>query len=1043
MVKRFIIGIDLGGTNLKCALLDNSLKIKAKNSFSTKSFDNKHKLISGISDSIKSFIVNQRLSRAAILGVGLGLPGPVDTSKGVVHFLPNIAGWKNVELKKILERKTGLPVIIDNDAKLMALAEHKAGSAAGYENAICLTLGTGVGGGLIINGSLFRGKDNAAGEFGHFPINESGPLCGCGARACLEAYIGNAAIIKEARKLFGSEISLEHVSQMARNNNVKAIKFWGMVGEKLGLALSGVVNLLNLDAIVLGGGVACAGKVLFESVKQTISLRAMSVQAKRVRVFKAKLGINAGIIGAGYLVKERLAKGNNVKFNNFRQFNLLSLILAFIFLSANLIFAEENKESPMVINGDNVEYSADSKEVTATGNIEVTYKGSKLTCNKLKVNMQTREGLAEGNARLQDAKGVVTGEKIIYNFANKTGVILNADFRANPYFGKAKNVEKVSDSEFIAKRGYFTTCSLDHPHYRFAAKKINMFPGDKVQAKQNTLYLGAVPVVYLPCFNYSMKEPFMHVQVEPGTRKDWGPYLLSAWRYNITNNVAGRAFLDYRNKLGWAEGFNLNYRTPAAGKGDFKFYYTLEKPPDQPVEAPPSDFYRYFMRWRHKWDIDARTNLTTELLKITDQRRKDDRTYPTGRSFLQDYFFREYEKQAEPLSYALFHHAFNYSSLDLLLQIRANHWFGQIEKKPEINYNLPSLQLGESPLYFESVNQLGTYNLKGNALGNDLTDTRMDTKNTFSLPMKVAFIQFKPFVSSRQTFYDKGANDQSGILRTIFYSGADMSTKFYRIFNTKTNFLGLDINGLRHIITPTIGYLYTHPPTIPGSNIKQIDGVDSVTRGNTVALSLSNKLQTKRNGQSVDFVDFLITTNVALDPKLGDNAFLSPRAGEGLKTNFSDILFNLKVLPYSWVRWESDAAFAHASHSGVNFNEFSSANYSLTFDLPKEGLFSIGQRYQRKGSTEITGSLKWRLSPKWKFGIYHRYTIKKSDILQRGSAEQEYTLTRDLHCWDLDITLNKKEISGTTIFFTFRLKAFPENEFGFNQEMTKQKTGAQ
>lgn len=732
------------------------------------------------------------------------------------------------------------------------------------------------------------------------------------------------------------------------------------------------------------------------------------------------------------------------KFLNFIRANLPIFILALtIFSFHGLLSAEEKKESPIIINGDNVEYSTDNKEVTATGNIEVIYKGSKLTCNKLKVNMQTKEGLAEGNARLEDAKGIVTGERIVYDFANKTGVILNADFRANPYFGKAKKVEKVSDSEFVAKRGYFTTCSLDHPHYRFASKKINMFPGDKLLARQVTLYLGAVPLAYLPRYNYSMKEPIMHVQVEPGSRKDWGPYLLSAWRYNLTDNVDGRAFLDYRNKLGWSEGFGLNYKAPAAGKGDFKFYYTLEKPPDQPVGSPPSDYYRYFMRWRHKWDIDARTNVTTEFLKITDQRRKNDTTYLSGHSFLQDYFFREYEKDSAPLSYALFHHAFNYSSVDVLLQMRTNHWFDQIEKKPEINYNLPSLQLGESPLYFENSSQLGTYNKKGVALSDDLTDTRLDTKNTFSLPAKIAFIQFKPFVSSRQTFYDKGANGQNGIIRTIFYSGADMSTKFYRIFDTKTNFLGLDINSLRHIITPSVEYLYTHVPTIPGSNIKQIDGVDSINRGNTATLSLSNKLQTKRNGQSVDFVDFLITTDYVLDPKLGDNAFFaSPRAGEGLKSNFSDILFKLKVLPYSWMRFESDATFEHSAHTDVNYNKFSLANYDLAFDLGKERTFSIGQRYERKGKNEVTASFNWRLSPKWKFGIYQRYNFKKSSTLESGSQEQEYTLTRDLHCWDLDITLNKKEVSGTTIFFTFRLKAFPENEFGFDQAMTRKKSGA-
>ncbi|MFA6129832.1 MAG: ROK family protein [Candidatus Omnitrophota bacterium] len=306
MVKKFIIAIDIGGTNLKCALLNSSLKIKAKSSFSTKSFKNKEELVSSIVAAINSFISKLKLSKGSILGVGIGLPGPVDTFKGVVHFLPNIPGWKDVCLKEILERKTNLPVVIDNDAKLMALAEYKAGSAKGYSNVLCLTLGTGVGGGLIIGNSLYRGKDNAAGEIGHIPLNERGPVCGCGSQACLEAYVGNGRIIKEARKLFGSDITLEKISQLARSNNTKAVRFWDEVGKKLGLVLAGIVNLLNLDAIVIGGGISYAGKALFESIKQVIRLRAMSVQAKRVSVFKAGLGSDAGLIGAGYLVRERL-----------------------------------------------------------------------------------------------------------------------------------------------------------------------------------------------------------------------------------------------------------------------------------------------------------------------------------------------------------------------------------------------------------------------------------------------------------------------------------------------------------------------------------------------------------------------------------------------------------------------------------------------------------------------------------------------------------------------------------------------------------------
>ena len=727
---------------------------------------------------------------------------------------------------------------------------------------------------------------------------------------------------------------------------------------------------------------------------------------------------------------------------NFKRRYFSSAILVFVFSSwINLSYAADNKESPIIINGDNVEYSADNKEVVATGDIEVIYKGSKLTCNKLKVNMLSKEGLAEGNARLEDENGVITGEKIVYDFANKTGVIYNADFRANPYFGKSKKVEKVSDNEFVAKDGYFTTCSMDHPHYRMASKKIRMLPGDKMQSKQTTLYLGTVPVVYLPQFNYSMKEPIMHVQVEPGTRKDWGPYLLSVWRYNLTEKINAKLFLDYRSKLGWGEGFELNYVNTPVGKGDFKFYYADEKPDNQPADAP-TEFQRYFMRWRHKWDIDERTNVVAEFYKITDERRK----YEPDHNLLKDYFFREYEKDSEPLTYALFHHSFDYSSLDILLQKRTNHWFDQLNKMPEVNYNLPSLQLGDTPLYFEDSTQAGTYNKKAETAPvttDDVTVSRLDTTNTVALPMKVSFIQFKPFVSSRQTIYDKGENGQHGIVRTVFYSGADLSTKFYRIYNAKTNFLGLDINDLRHIITPTVGYLYTHKPTIPISNIKQIDSVDSINRGNTATLTLSNKLQTKRNGASVDLVDFLVTTDYVLDPKTGDNAILTPATGGKLHDQFSDILFELKVLPYSWMRLESDVTFEHSDHTSENYNRFSLANYSLTIDLLKGRSFSIGQRYERKGKNEVTLGFDWRLTPKWKFRMYQRYNFKQSEELDRGSQEQEYTFTRDLHCWELDFTLNKKEDTGTTIFFTFRLKAFPENEFGFDQTVSEQKSGAQ
>jgi glucokinase len=304
MAKRLIIGIDLGGTNLKIALLDLRYRIKDKEVLNTQKFIKKENLISAILDSINKIIENNKLSRANILGIGLGLPGPIDYERGVVHFFPNIPGWKEVNLKSILERRLRLPVFVDNDAKLMSLAEYKLGAAKGSSNAVCITLGTGVGGGIILNGNLYRGSSNASGEIGHMPINEKGPRCNCGGRACLETYIGNNQILKEARRMFRRDITLEELSYLARKQNRQAQTIWLKITGRLALALVGAVNLLNPDCIVIGGGVAGAGKILFDNVRKIILRQAMSVQARHVKVFKAKLGNNAGLIGAAILVKE-------------------------------------------------------------------------------------------------------------------------------------------------------------------------------------------------------------------------------------------------------------------------------------------------------------------------------------------------------------------------------------------------------------------------------------------------------------------------------------------------------------------------------------------------------------------------------------------------------------------------------------------------------------------------------------------------------------------------------------------------------------------
>ena len=314
---RLLLGIDIGGTNIKIALIDKKGRIKAKKTFPTADFKGNRALIERITGETKKLLAEYGVVKKDIIGVGVGAPGAVDIRSGTVHYLTNVPDWSEVPLGNILKNKLGLLTFVDNDVNVMALGELFFGSGIGAKNMLCVTLGTGVGGGLILEGRLYRGSSYAAGEFGHVPINIAGPRCNCGSWACVEAYVGNNYIVRDVitqikkgektliKKLVNgklSKITPEIISRAARAGDRFAKEIWRDVGNKVGTGLAGVVNLLNVEKIVIGGGVAETGKILFDSIKKTIAARAMKLPAKTVKVVKAKLRRDAGLIGAAALV---------------------------------------------------------------------------------------------------------------------------------------------------------------------------------------------------------------------------------------------------------------------------------------------------------------------------------------------------------------------------------------------------------------------------------------------------------------------------------------------------------------------------------------------------------------------------------------------------------------------------------------------------------------------------------------------------------------------------------------------------------------------
>lgn len=744
---------------------------------------------------------------------------------------------------------------------------------------------------------------------------------------------------------------------------------------------------------------------------------------------------------------EKIASGNTTELHQNEPMNAFPVMAAPQETSANttsetggsdeektlpLGVASPKKETPVKtpvsINADTVEYSTDSKYVTATGNVEVVYQETKLTCQKLTVNTDTKEGMAEGNVRLEDSRGIIEAKRMNYNFEKKKGIMYDVGFRANPYFGKAEKVEKINDIEFIGWNTHMSTCNYDNPHFRLKSHKVDFFRGEKVEINNTTVTAGQekeLPIMFLPYFKRSFKDPQTHVQLTPGKSKDWGYFMLSAWRYNFTQYISGRLYLDYRANLGLAQGFGANYDTRMVGKGDFTFYYSHEHPSNLPAGSP-DNFQRYLVRLRHKWDIDKNTNLVAEYYKIVDSKRM---LLGSQYNILKDYFPREFEKDALPLSYMLIHHLFSNSSLDVLLQKRTNRWYTELEKLPEVTYTLPTSPIGNSRIYFANNTTLANYNHK-NAVPSpstsDLSMIRLDTYNQFSYPTRVAFLNFSPFVAERITRYDDDVNGASIPPRLIFYAGGDLSTKFYRIFNTKTNFLGLDINGLRHVITPTIKHTFNTKPSIISSKLKQIDSVDSIKQNNSLTFELENKLQTKRGNSTVELLNFRV-----------DNSYTFKSGGNKAGGTLSDFLLYLDVYPYSWVSLHVDSTFARKDH------HFSGVNADLNFNLGSERTIGFSQRYLRGNSKELVVSSSWRLNPKWKLALYERYQFGHGLDLSPGLREQQYTVIRDLHCWTAELTLNATKGKGDSLWLVMRLKAFPELQFQLDQSYHKPEPGSQ
>jgi len=302
MPKRYV-GIDLGGTNLKLGLVSPKGEVLLSHSTPTEAAHGPQHVLGRMAGAVEELCAKGGLRLADIDAVGIGSPGPVDTKRGRVLIAPNMPGWTNVPVSATLGRKLRRPVRLENDANVAAYGEFRCGAARKVRDMFLLTLGTGIGGGIVLGGRLFRGTSDTGAELGHVIIQSGGRICGCGNRGCLEAYASATAVVERFRLEAGAfagdpPLTCKHIFDAAAKGNCAAARIVDETADYLAIGITSLLHVLNPQMVVLTGGMMGAGKPFLDRIRRRVDQTAFKSASRACDIRWSTLGGDAGIIGA-------------------------------------------------------------------------------------------------------------------------------------------------------------------------------------------------------------------------------------------------------------------------------------------------------------------------------------------------------------------------------------------------------------------------------------------------------------------------------------------------------------------------------------------------------------------------------------------------------------------------------------------------------------------------------------------------------------------------------------------------------------------------
>ncbi|MBI2870216.1 MAG: LPS-assembly protein LptD [Candidatus Omnitrophica bacterium] len=712
---------------------------------------------------------------------------------------------------------------------------------------------------------------------------------------------------------------------------------------------------------------------------------------------------------------------------------VLALFLLPAFLGAPLAGAEEAQEEgggpPVECEADVVTFLSDEQKVVGQGHVMVTSERFLLTCDYAEVYLQTKDVFARGNVILQEDDNEYRGEEMRYNFDTKLGTVKNGEVASfsKLAYGKTPFGEKTSASTFNVKEGYITTCDFAVPHYSVAARTIDIYWDDKIVSRNAKFKLFDYPIAWLPYYIHYFHRP--SVIVTPGKNKDFGVFVLTSWGYWINDNLQGRLNLDYRERLGAGGGVDLDYRTPNLGAGRIETYYARERSRHFEQDLKAED-ERWRTRLRHKWLVDDWTTVEAELFKQSDA------------DFTQDYFEDEFQEEASPASFVSLTHAQEGNKLFFNFLKRANRYESVTEHLPELTLSMDPRPLWFEKLLYEGSTSMINFNEKSvGAVEETIPRPSLSTTSDSDVVKWDYFQQMtytqrlfrwldvSPRANYRVDWWSKEARGEDNIHRTGFGTGVGASTRIQRMFDLYTNFLGLNINRLRHLVKPSMDYAYLRRPSVGAGRL--IQGGAGSAGSSSVVFTLDNVLQTKRLGEADETAEGpqppsrpMVNVNVA-DLELKTTYTINP---EGDYSKFSNIAGLLELRPYPWLLSEMRAEYDHIQ------DRIDTYRLDVMLDRKRMDL-GLGYAYTVDAASDLTTEIGYQISRTWFFRFFSRF-----DLRGGGWPEKEYTLEYEMHDFILSFNYNLKE--SESVWIVIEPKAFPGNNlFKFSTSYHAPKLG--